>query len=242
MGDRRSSRSDVSMGDRRSSRCHDRSYRRSRRCEEDRGKRIKRDIKEEEIMDYMVKKAQKKALKVAKKLKANEVGYSNDSNPFGDSNLTEKFVRRKKIERDIMQGVPLDISVKVEKKSQREKLARFYIPSHHRRVIMQMMRAAWRRWRTEVKATSYDSNTPLEELVVRQPIPYGLTPQIWEVLCNYWKSTEKTSKVNRENANKKKGNHAQRHMSPHHQNQIITRELAMREACKYVEEKLSVKV
>ncbi|KAG6536569.1 hypothetical protein ZIOFF_001627 [Zingiber officinale] len=68
--------------------------------------------------------------------------------------------------------------------------ARFYIPNHHRRVIMQMMGAAWRRWRTEVKATSYDSNTSLEELVAIQPIPHGLTPQTWEVLCNYWKSTE----------------------------------------------------
>ncbi|XP_042446445.1 uncharacterized protein LOC122031396 [Zingiber officinale] len=74
---------------------------------------------------------------------------------------------------------------------------------------MQMMGAAWRRWRTEVKATSYDSNIPLEELVAIQPIPHGLTPQTWEVLCNYWKSTEKTSKINRENANKKKGTHAQ---------------------------------
>ncbi|KAG6490347.1 hypothetical protein ZIOFF_051637 [Zingiber officinale] len=55
---------------------------------------------------------------------------------------------------------------------------------------MQMMGAAWRRWRTEVKATSYDSNTPLEELVAIQPILHGLTPQTWEVLCNYWKSTE----------------------------------------------------
>ncbi|XP_042437205.1 uncharacterized protein LOC122023188 [Zingiber officinale] len=50
--------------------------------------------------------------------------------------------------------------------------------------------AAWRRWRTEVKATSYDSNTPLEEFVAIQPIPHGLTLQTWEVLCNYWKSTE----------------------------------------------------
>ncbi|XP_042435056.1 uncharacterized protein LOC122021048 isoform X2 [Zingiber officinale] len=55
---------------------------------------------------------------------------------------------------------------------------------------MQMMGDAWRRWRTKVKATSYDSNIPLEELVAIQPIPHGLTPQTWEVLCNYWKSTE----------------------------------------------------
>ncbi|KAG6538353.1 hypothetical protein ZIOFF_003468 [Zingiber officinale] len=68
--------------------------------------------------------------------------------------------------------------------------AHFYIPNHHRRVIMQIMGVAWRWWRTEVKATSYDSNTPLEELVAIQPIPHGLTPQTWKVLCNYWKSTE----------------------------------------------------
>ncbi|KAG6485474.1 hypothetical protein ZIOFF_054012 [Zingiber officinale] len=68
--------------------------------------------------------------------------------------------------------------------------ARFCISNCHRRVIMQMMGAAWRRWRTEVKATSYDSNTPLEELVAIQPIPHGLTLQTWEILCNYWKSTE----------------------------------------------------
>ncbi|CAL9105430.1 unnamed protein product, partial [Musa acuminata var. zebrina] len=53
---------------------------------------------EEEIFEYMAKKAQKKAVKVAKKLKANAVsGYSNDSNPFEDSNLTES----KNIEHDI---------------------------------------------------------------------------------------------------------------------------------------------
>ncbi|XP_042424382.1 uncharacterized protein LOC122012004 [Zingiber officinale] len=69
-------------------------------------------------------------------------------------------------------------------------IARFYIPTHHRRVIMQMMAATWRRWRTEMKTTSYDSNTPLEELVAIQPIPHGLPPQTWEVLCNYWKSIE----------------------------------------------------
>ncbi|KAG6535795.1 hypothetical protein ZIOFF_000824 [Zingiber officinale] len=55
---------------------------------------------------------------------------------------------------------------------------------------MQMMGDTWRRCRTEVKVTSYDSNTLLEELVAIQPIPHGLTPQTWEVLCNYWKSTE----------------------------------------------------
>ncbi|XP_039130728.1 cactin [Dioscorea cayenensis subsp. rotundata] len=82
-----------------------------------------REITEEEIVEYMAKKAQKKALMVAKKLKNQQVhGYSNDSNPFGDSNLTEKFVWRKKIERDVAQGQPVEISVKAEKKRQRERM------------------------------------------------------------------------------------------------------------------------
>ncbi|XWS43498.1 hypothetical protein CRYUN_Cryun16bG0109300 [Craigia yunnanensis] len=88
-------------------------------------KRSSRNITEEEIAEYMAKKAQKKAMRSAKKLKTESVsGYSNDSNPFGDSNLNEKFVWRKKIERDVSQGVPLDtFSVKAEKKRQKERMA-----------------------------------------------------------------------------------------------------------------------
>ncbi|EFJ12203.1 hypothetical protein SELMODRAFT_425559 [Selaginella moellendorffii] len=76
---------------------------------------------EEEIHDYLVKKAQRKAAKVAKKLKSQSVsGYSDDSNPFGDSNLTEK----KKIERDIAnKALNLkDISVKAERVRQEEQM------------------------------------------------------------------------------------------------------------------------
>ncbi|KAL2566224.1 hypothetical protein AAZV13_19G152400 [Glycine max] len=64
-------------------------------------------------------------MKVAKKLKTSTVsGYSNDSNPFGDSNLNEKFVWRKKIERDVSQGVSIEaFSKKAEKKKQRERMA-----------------------------------------------------------------------------------------------------------------------
>ncbi|CAI0469283.1 unnamed protein product [Linum tenue] len=92
-----------------------------------RGKRKKssRKVSEQEIAEYLAKKAQRKAMKVAKKMKAQSVsGYSNDSNPFGDSNLNEKFVWRKKIERDVGQGVPLDdFSMKAEKKRQKERMA-----------------------------------------------------------------------------------------------------------------------
>ncbi|XP_068639890.1 splicing factor Cactin isoform X2 [Aristolochia californica] len=86
--------------------------------------RSSREITEDEIKEYLAKKAQKKSLKVAKKLKQSVSGYSNDSNPFGDSNLNEKFVWRKKIEKDVAQGLTLDqITVKAEKKRQRERLA-----------------------------------------------------------------------------------------------------------------------
>ncbi|CAK8543968.1 unnamed protein product [Lathyrus sativus] len=113
---------------------HRRTSRRSRResdessDDDDRSGRKKessRKITEEEISQYMAKKAHRKATKVAKKLKTNTVsGYSNDSNPFGDSNLNEKFVWRKKIERDVTQGVSIEsFSVKAEKKRQVERMA-----------------------------------------------------------------------------------------------------------------------
>ncbi|CAN4118274.1 unnamed protein product [Withania somnifera] len=93
--------------------------------DDERKKKKKKKITEEEIALYMAKKAQKKAMKVAKKLKTQKVsGYSNDSNPFGDSNLNENFVWRKKIERDVTRGVPLDtFSMKAEKQRQRERMA-----------------------------------------------------------------------------------------------------------------------
>ncbi|KAK1643361.1 hypothetical protein QYE76_061166 [Lolium multiflorum] len=81
-------------------------------------------VTEEQIVEYMSKKAQKKAEKVAKKMKGNAVsGYSNDSNPFGDPNLTENFVWRKKIERAVTEGQTVDISVKTEKKKMRDRMA-----------------------------------------------------------------------------------------------------------------------
>ncbi|GAB2227020.1 hypothetical protein Droror1_Dr00008819 [Drosera rotundifolia] len=88
-------------------------------------KKRKDEISEEKIREYIVKKAEKKAGKVAKKLKTQTVsGYSNDTNPFKDTNLNEKFVWRKKIERDVTQGVPLEaFTLKAEKKRQKERMA-----------------------------------------------------------------------------------------------------------------------
>ncbi len=79
----------------------------------------------EDLREYQAKKAQKKALKVAKRLKTSTVsGYSNDSNPFGDSNLTERFVWRKKIEKDLTQGLsPSEMSLEAERRRQKERMA-----------------------------------------------------------------------------------------------------------------------
>ncbi|XP_075524104.1 uncharacterized protein LOC142556531 [Primulina tabacum] len=74
---------------------------------------------------------------------------------------------------------------------------------------MQMMGVSWRRWKAQVKATSYDPNIPLRELVSIRPIPHDLTPEVWQTLCHYWKSNESTSRINRENGSKKRGIHAQ---------------------------------
>lgn len=92
---------------------------------DDRHQKKKRKITEDDIAEYLAKKAHKKAAKVAKKLKAQNIsGYANDSNPFGDSNINERFVWRKKIEHDITQGVALEtFSLKAEKKRQRERMA-----------------------------------------------------------------------------------------------------------------------
>ncbi|CDP20057.1 unnamed protein product [Coffea canephora] len=97
----------------------------NRGSDDDRHQKKNRKITEDDIAEYLAKKAQKRAAKVAKKLKAQNIsGYGNDSNPFGDSNLNERFVWRKKIERDITEGMPLEtFSLKAEKKRQRERMA-----------------------------------------------------------------------------------------------------------------------
>ncbi|KAI3908331.1 hypothetical protein MKX01_027353 [Papaver californicum] len=83
-----------------------------------------KEITDEDINEYLIKKAQKKAMKVAKKLKNETVsGYANDSNPFGDPNLNQNFVWQKKIECRVGQGLPVDgISVKLERKMRKERM------------------------------------------------------------------------------------------------------------------------
>ncbi|KAG6507332.1 hypothetical protein ZIOFF_032674 [Zingiber officinale] len=72
----------------------------------------------------------------------------------------------------------------------RQVTARFDIPDQHRARVMQMMGGSWRRWKAEIKATSYDPNIPLNELMCIRPIPHNLTSSVWETLCRYWKSNE----------------------------------------------------
>ncbi|XP_073128631.1 uncharacterized protein [Henckelia pumila] len=83
-------------------------------------------------------------------------------------------------------------------------IASFIISAQHRDFVMQMMGVAWRRWRTEVKATSYDLNIPIEELVSIRPIPHGLAAEVWEKLCVHWKNTEFKNKSRK--WKKEKGN------------------------------------
>eukprot|EP00850_Spirogloea_muscicola_P022229 SM000283S10701 [mRNA] locus=s283:51650:59132:- [translate_table: standard] len=79
---------------------------------------------EEELEEYLARKMQKKALKLAKRMKQQSVsGYTNDNNPFGDANLTEKFVWRKKIDKDLLTGNmdARELSLKAEKRRQVER-------------------------------------------------------------------------------------------------------------------------
>ena len=63
------------------------------------GKEKKRHREDEDPADREKRKAGKKAEKVAKML-----GYSNDINPFGDSNLLQPFVWGKKVTKDKIEG------------------------------------------------------------------------------------------------------------------------------------------
>ncbi|KAH0720813.1 hypothetical protein KY290_005800 [Solanum tuberosum] len=152
---------------------------------DDERKKKKKKITEEEIALYMAKKAQKKAAKVAKKLKTQNVsGYSNDSNPFGDSNLNENFVWRKKIERDVTRGVPLDsFSMKAEKQRQKERMAEIEkvkkrreeraIEKAQREEELQMLareraRAEFQDWEKKEEEFHFDQSKVRTEIRLRQ--------------------------------------------------------------------------
>ena len=67
------------------------------------------------------------AKKVASHLKKHSGGhgYTDQDNPFGDSNVTERFVWGKKLEKQIQSGVDVkDLGAKAEKRRQEERLVR----------------------------------------------------------------------------------------------------------------------
>lgn len=68
------------------------------------------------------------AKKVAQHLKKHRVtgiDYTNEDNPFGDANLTERFVWGKKIEKEIVSGRDVrDMTAKAEARRQAERLVR----------------------------------------------------------------------------------------------------------------------
>ncbi|KAK9806113.1 hypothetical protein WJX72_002023 [[Myrmecia] bisecta] len=85
-------------------------------------KRSKEDDEEERRS-----KAEKLAKKVAKHLKKHGEGaghgYTNDTNPFGDSNVQERFVWGKKIEKQLQSGVDVrELTSKAERQRQIERL------------------------------------------------------------------------------------------------------------------------
>lgn len=68
------------------------------------------------------------ARKLGKRLKtdtAEQAGYTNEDNPFGDNNITERFVWHKKLEKQISEGVdPRELGVRAEKRKQEDRLVR----------------------------------------------------------------------------------------------------------------------
>lgn len=71
----------------------------------------------EKLQEYAARK-HARAQRVAKRLKTSSAvaRYSNDNNRFGDPNLNEGLVWRKKIERQLAQGLtPSEMSLKAEK-------------------------------------------------------------------------------------------------------------------------------
>ncbi|KAK3278867.1 hypothetical protein CYMTET_13223 [Cymbomonas tetramitiformis] len=79
---------------------------------------------EEELKERKRQKAEKKARKLGKRLQSETIaGYSNESNPFGDTNLTERFVWHKKLEKQINDGMDIkELGLRAERKRQENRM------------------------------------------------------------------------------------------------------------------------
>jgi len=112
-----SSSSDSSSRDRHRKRHHESSRRHkkhSRRHDSEERERIKQEKKllKQEL------KAQQEA-QIAAQMTAS-LGYTNTDNPFGDSNLTQKFVWQKKREQEAKQGITAAERLRIEKERHEE--------------------------------------------------------------------------------------------------------------------------
>jgi hypothetical protein len=73
----------------------------------------------------------KKVAQHLKKHKMTGTGYTNDDNPFGDANLTERFVWGKKIEKEISSGRDVrEMTARAEAKRQAERLVGANVELH----------------------------------------------------------------------------------------------------------------
>jgi len=53
------------------------------------------------------------------------LGYTNTDNPFGDSNLTQKFVWQKKREQEAKQGITAAERLRIEKERHEETMVKY---------------------------------------------------------------------------------------------------------------------
>lgn len=90
------------------------------------------------------RRAEKKARKMAKR-KADETvaGYTNESNPFGDTQLSERFVWKKKEQVDARTGGPSQRGSKADEKRRREEISNEIAKVKKRRQEREEEREAW---------------------------------------------------------------------------------------------------
>ncbi|KXS11461.1 hypothetical protein M427DRAFT_60689 [Gonapodya prolifera JEL478] len=127
--DDRSDESDDG-GDRSRSRSPDRRKKSKRETSSERRERKKAAKLEKTILKEDLKK-QKEAQLVAQM--AATLGYSNTENPFGDQNLTQKFVWAKKVEKDQKSGLTTEERLRKERKRHAEVQEELERLKHRRR-------------------------------------------------------------------------------------------------------------
>jgi hypothetical protein len=136
-------------------------------------KKSKREAKEREKMtetpeERQRRRAAKKAAKQAKR-KADEsvAGYTNDENPFGDVQLSEKFVWKKKIQGDAKQGKYHTKATKADEKRRRDEIGEEIAKVKRRREEREEEHEAWEaekeRMQREADEAEFGDYTELED-------------------------------------------------------------------------------